>query len=255
MTGALRFSISWFNSDDLDAHMQEPNGFEIDYSSMRSPSTGGVLDVDMNVSTNGPRFSLNAVENITYPNKHRINTGVYEAKVHQYTKRGRENVGFDAELEYEGVIHKFSYHQDIPSNAMIAVAKFEITKDKELKILSGLPSSAVPQEHWGIHTTKFHKVNMIMHSPNHWNGQGIGNRHYFFVLDGCTNPEPARGFYNEFLNPELTKHRKVFEVLGSKMKTEMSDMQLSGLGFSTTKRAHVYCKVTGAFTRMLKIQF
>ena len=48
---------------------------------------------------------------------------------------------------------------------------------------------------------------------------------------------------------------KVFEVLGSKMKTEESEDQLSGLGFSTTQRNSVFCKITGSFARTIEIVF
>ena len=96
---------------------------------------------------------------------------------------------------------------------------------------------------------------MIMNSPNHWDGQTTGNKHYFFMLEGCKQEGGARGFYNEFLTDDLRDHRKVFEVLGSKMKTPESDDQLSGVGFSSTQRNHVFCRVAGSFTRTIKITF
>ncbi|MGR2462374.1 hypothetical protein ACUX4R_26210, partial [Salmonella enterica] len=82
-----------------------------------------------------------------------------------------------------------------------------------------------------------------------------GNKHVFFILEGCANPEGTRGFYNEYLKPELDKHRKVFEMLGSKMKVQPNENQLSGLGFSTTQRNHVFVKVSGAFNRTVKVIF
>ena len=94
-----------------------------------------------------------------------------------------------------------------------------------------------------------------MLSPNYWDDQTIGNKHWFFILEGCKNEGRARGFFNEFINPNLDKHRKVLEVLGSKMTTEESDKQLSGVGFSSTQRNQAVVKVSGKFTRTLKINF
>ena len=98
----------------------------------------------------------------------------------------------------------------------------------------------------GYQTEQFIKVNTVMYSPNHWDGQAVGNKHWFFVLDGCRNDEPTRGIYNEYLKGELDKHRKVFEVLGSKTMCQPTDDQLSGLGFSSTRGDSVIVQVTTA---------
>jgi hypothetical protein len=94
-----------------------------------------------------------------------------------------------------------------------------------------------------------------MLSPNYWDDFKVGNEHYFFMIDGCANEQVARGFYNEFLSEDLSAHRKVMEMVGSKMKTATSESQLSGLGFSSTQRGHLVCKVVGKFTRTIKVLF
>jgi len=96
---------------------------------------------------------------------------------------------------------------------------------------------------------------MVMHSPNHWDGEQTGNKHVFFILDGCKNPESTRGFYNEFLTDDLREHRKTMEMLAGKMLVSPSDEQLSGVGFSTTSKRSVVVKVQGATTRKIKVQF
>jgi hypothetical protein len=93
-----------------------------------------------------------------------------------------------------------------------------------------------------------------MLSPNHWE-KPVGNKHYMFFLEDCISDEDARPFFNEFLKDEFTEHRKVFEILGSKLRIEHTKDQLSGLGFSETQRNSILCRVTGSFQRMIRINF
>lgn len=247
--GILRCSLSWFNYDDLDIHVKEPNGNHIHYGN-KSSHTSGNLDVDMNVGGGGSR---NAVENIIWTDKRKMKEGVYDVYVHNYTPRETIDVGFDVEIEFDGTIHTFHCDKKVLNN--VSVATFEYSKKTGIKFIRSLPSTQASKSIWGITTQKFHRVSMVMNSPNHWDGRKTGNKHLFFILEGCKNDKTARGFFNEFLKENLTEHRKVFEVLGSKMKTDISDDQLSGLGFSSTQKNHILCKVTGSFTRTIKINF
>jgi hypothetical protein len=250
VTGVLRCSLAWFNRDDLDIHLVEPGGRHIYFSDKLSPITGGTLDVDMNAIH---ATSRTPVENITYPKLNQMQEGRYHLYVNQYNQRETSDVGFTVEIEFAGTVHTFHYDKAVKGD--VTVATFDFTREGGLKFVSSLPTTSVAKEVWGVTTGQFHNVQMLLNSPNHWDGEKTGNKHVFFILDKCKNPGPARGFFNEFLRESLNEHRKVFEVLGSKLKAPASEHQLSGLGFSSTQMASVLCKITGAFTRTIKIVF
>ncbi len=247
----LRCSLSWRNYDDLDLHLTEPGGNEIYYANKHS-LTGGQLDVDMNA---GAGTTRSAVENIFFPSRGRMLEGTYRLAVHNFCLRETVDVGFESEIEFDGATHSFSYPKAVRDKELISVATFTYSRKEGLKLLDSLPSAPISRMLWSIPTQAFHRVNAVMLSPNHWDERAIGNRHYFFMLDGCLNEGKSRGFFNEFLTEDLAKHRKVFEVVGARMRTDESSRQLSGLGFSSTQRNHVLCRIRGAFTRTVKLTF
>ena len=159
------------------------------------------------------------------------------------------------EIEFDGIIHTFNYDKLIKNGEKVTVAEIKYSKKDGFSIVTSIESTQTSKEIWGIKTNQFQKVSLLMYSPNHWDTQNIGNKHYFFILIDCKNSERPRGFYNEFLNEDLLKHKRVFEILGSKMKVKESDIQLSGLGFSSTTTNSIICKVTGSFSRTIKINF
>lgn len=250
----FRASLSWFNLDDLDIHLIEPDGREICFSNTTNKITGGKLDVDMNVESSGPKTSRNAVENIYYKNKNRMKLGNYRIYVHNYTLREDVDVGFVVEIEYDGVQRRFSYDKKVGRKCKVDAVNFSLTKDG-IVVNNSLPETDNSKEVWGLNTQKFHPVSIVMLSPNHWDGHAVGNKHYFFILQDCKRDGSARGFFNEYLNEDLKKDRKAFEMLGDRIRTESNGDQLSGLGFSSTKRDSVLCRVTGAFTRTVNITF
>lgn len=249
--GELRISLSWFNYDDLDLHVVEPGGNTIYFRNKLSALTGGNLDVDMNAGSGSTR---KAVENVIFPNKNRILEGTYKIRVNNYAKREFIDAGFEVEVECQGQIFNFSHTSSPASSATIDVVSLNYTKKDGVTFSKETSSKVNSKDKWGISTNKFHKVSMIMNSPNYWDSS-IGNAHTFFILEGAKNDENARGFFNEFLKDELSKDRKVFEVLASKLRVEAADKQVSGLGFSSTQRNSVICKVEGKFERLLKINF
>lgn len=253
VTGELCCRLAWDNRDDLDFHMYEPGLGHIYYGVRRRRSAdGGMLDVDAN-GTDGQRD--NPVENIFYEKISTMRKGAYELSVHNYNLREMKPQNIEIEIDLLGEVHHFSYPKQLNDEARFVVAVLTSDGKGNVTLRSDLPSSKAVRSIWDIQSQDFRKVSTVMLSPNHWDGQGIGNKHYFFMLEGCANDGTARGFYNEFLKEELTPHRKVIEIVGSKMRTEESAHQLSGLGFSRTQRSTLICRVTGSFSRILKVNF
>jgi len=253
--GVLRFSIQWntgkHNKNDFDAHCKEPSGNLISFSSMKNQYTSGRLDVDII----DPQEGAPAVENITWTDIDKMEEGIYQFLVHNYNHRGGRD-GFSAEIEYNGQIYSYEYPHELKHKEKVLVAKLKFDKKEGITFIESLNSSLSSKKIWNVNTNHFTKVNICMFSPNYWDDQDkIGNKHYFFILDGCKNETNPRGFFNEFLSKELTSHKKVFEALGSKMRVKNSDNQLSGVGFSSTQRNSIVAKVEGAVSRIIKIIF
>ncbi len=229
---ALRVSLSWFNFDDLDLHMKEPGGGIIYFRNKRG-STGGALDVDMNAG--GPR-SREAVENIVWTTN--PPDGAYGVMVNNFAQRETSDPGFVVEMESGGKLTHFTFNKAVRNTESIAVAKLHVKNGVvvEVEVGQGITAGNISQDKWGLKTEQYVKVAAVTLSPNFWGDNAVGNKHTFFVLDGAKNDEPTRGFYNEFLHPRLESHRKVFEVIGDKTKCQPTEGQLSGLGFSSTKK-------------------
>ena len=252
--GVIRFSLQWNDTEsdknDLDAHCIEPNKNEISFRRRRNERTTGVLDTDII----NPLTGKAAVENITWSDIEKMEKGTYKFFVNCFSNNGGKS-GFRAEIEFNGQLYSFEYNKPMRGGENVQVAEvmfdgvnFEI---KEL-----LTSSTSSKEMWGLNTNQFVPVSVAMFSPNYWDEQkGNGNKHYMFMLKDCINPETPSGFFNEFLKQELVTHKKVFEALGSKMSVESTDNQLSGLGFSSTKRNELIVKVKGQTERVLKVKF
>ena len=248
--GELRISLEWYNYDDLDLHVYLPNGRSICFSSPDCPS--GKLDVDYNAYPQ-KKYSRTPVENVIFPNAFKMEQGRYKIQVNQFRRRETADTGFSVEIECRGEVYTFTGQTP---TTWAAVTEFHYSRKDG--VIFPTTSTSQPQvskgkELWGLTTGKFHKVNTIMHSPNHWDStqNAVGLKHTFFMLEGMQNTTEVRGFFNEFLKEELLEHKRVFEALGNKMIVAPSTNQLSGIGFSHT--GEFICKVTGTFNRTLKV--
>lgn len=251
----LCFRLAWNNTSDLDIHVREPNGYDLHFGNRQhlSPS-GGRLDVDANAHytplTNTP------VENIYYKHIRNMQCGEYLVYVHNYINRSSVDVGFELDMDHNGTITKFVWDKDVATGDAIGVVKFKYDTNTGITILDSLAPNDRVENVWGVNTSKFTTVKTMMYSPNYWDGKGVGNKHFFFILDGCKCDEEVRGFYNEYLKEELMPHRKVFETLGQKLRVGVDDVDtLCGVGFSSTLRNEIIVRVTGATTRVICVKF
>ncbi len=192
--------------------------------------------------------------------------------------RRSTGTGFEAEVEFGGTTHTFAYDKVLRTGETVIVATISYTRKDGFHIVSSLPLSVASKTVWGLQTQTFQKAAVVMLSPNFWDSYapgtatfeslgdvdadervakafGIGNKHWFFMLEGCANEGTARPFYNEMLRSDLEPHRKTMEMVGAKMKTDLAYRQLSGLGFSSTQRAELTVRVTGSSVRVLKVVF
>lgn len=252
--GVLRCSLRWnhesHNPNDFDLHCIEPSGNEIFFGN-KYPTihkSSGVLDVDIIHPTRGKV----AVENITWTDRKKMDSGTYKFFVHNYSYRGGKD-GFETQIEFNGTIFNFVYPRKLRQNERVEIATIEYNPNKGIKFLTSLPftTSMDTKEVWGLKTNRFHTVSTFMFSPNYWDGDNVGNRHYFFFVADAMNPDETNGFFNEYLRPELRSHGKVFEVLASKMKVQPAEDQLSGLGFSSTIRNSMICRIDGQVVKVV----
>lgn len=250
--GVLRFSMMWADGNgdnsDLDLHCIEPNNNEIYFGRKVSQFTGGNLDVD--ITQPGGKL---AVENITYPSLSKMIDGRYRLFIRQYSARSSK--GFKAEIEFNSELYSYTYDKPVSGDVQIA----EVTLNNGVfSIVHKLPATdgiGVTKEIYGLESNQFHKVNLVCLSPNHWGNQNIGNKHYFFFLEGAKCPTSIRSFHNENLIPELAQHRKVLECLSATNMIEPTGKQLSGLGYNATVSDSLIVRLQGTHKRILKIRF
>jgi hypothetical protein len=256
--GVLNVRLHFPNSTtDYDLCISEPNGNRITYPSRRvTHKSSGTLDLDAQGMDGSFPPDLR-VENINYTSLSKMPKGDYYVEIDNYG--GGSNNGFILEVKSMEGLSKYKYESPIVGkrNSILKISfdgqKFEesIVNNKLLLV----DSEHLSKDLYGLETGKFQQVNLICLSPNHWGDNNVGNKHFLFMLDKCTATEPVRGFYNENLNSELAKERKVLEVLGAASTIDPKGRQLSGVGFNSTVRDNVILRLGGTHKRVVNVEF
>lgn len=212
--------LGWNNTDDLDVHLDTPNGKC--YYGQKSHA-GFRLDVDANYSST----RRDPVENIF---SDKLVDGKYRILVDQYNQRESKDSGYTLELEYKGEMWSWSAEKNPTKNQPFTV-DFTV-KDGKIQLANKTSKLGKGIEKWGVTTNRWFPVNRMLFSPNWWEGQ-TGNKHLLFLNQDFRNDEQPRGFFNEQLKDELVQHHKhALQALGDKCKVEYQDNQASGLGFA-----------------------
>lgn len=267
--GVLRFTHSWNelepNDSLMDLHVFMPgnkgptskicdtygsSGPRVGWNRRNDLTSGGVQDVDY---TCAAPAGYVPVENITFPSMAKLKDGKYRCMIHNWSKRrsygrGKAEIAFNDEL-YE-YIYPATSHNEWVDIATVTLSKGQWSIQHHLE-----PVGATSNTMWGLDSNQFHKVNLISLSPNYWGDNKIGNKHYFFFLEGCHSDQSMRSFHIENLNGELLEHRKVLEVFGMTDKLEPTDKQLAGLGFTDDSKETLIVKVEGSFKRTVRVKF
>ena len=235
--GELRFSMMWaengLDDSDLDAHCVFGNSHLYFYNKRIG---NGTLDVDIR---HPQKHSSDIVENIVFS---KVSNNTYKFFVRNFSLRGKQE-GFKAEIVFNDTIYTYDYRLPVKNKENVPVA--DVTyKDGKFRIKHHLSCNKSSRNLWNIATKQYHKVNTFMLSPNYWNNK-VGNPHYFFFLNDLVNPNSVRSIYNEYLNSDLIGMKRIFEMLGAKLRVESQTEQMAGLGFTIDQKHKVHVKMDG----------
>lgn len=235
--GDVRVSLSWDNKDDLDLSLYKVGSRYKIYFGNRN-EFGGTLDVDANAWS----IMSEPVENIFWHNMHDLKDGKYVVIVNNYQKRTNESQGFKLQFATTEEIVTFTHpHNDVKHKEFLTFEK----SNGSVKLIN-INKELVSQGK-SISSDKFIEIKHVLMSPNTWNKE-IGNKHFILLTEDIEVNEPVRGFFNEQLNSQLTPHRKVTEILGSKLKIQPVEFESNdvakGYGFSETMDTNLILRLT-----------
>lgn len=237
--GDIRVSLAWHNADDLDLHAYSPRHRNEIYFGNRK-AFGGTLDVDMNAGMYNSN-NVDPVENIYWNTKELFPTKV-QFYVDQYCKRSSSNVGFDLQVVIGENTTVFRYDKPVTRSHKPSVT----LKREDDSIVIDEYSDSLTKVSETTNAPEFVHVESVLLSPNFWDNNSSGNKHYIFQTKDFEIDQPVRGFFNEYLEPSLKEHRKVFEIMGQKTKiSDSMESAVRGYGFSVDSGKEFVVRVNG----------
>lgn len=124
-SGTLQISLSWGTSDDLDLHVQEPSGFQIDFADLVAPD-GGTLDLDSNAGCSVDNIDT---ENVTWPAPAKPTAGTYTVGVDYYANCSGISPSYQVTVNNCGKVTQFSgtfaLGTDDAGNSVTEITKFD----------------------------------------------------------------------------------------------------------------------------------
>ena len=236
--GDVRVSLAWHNADDLDLHAHSSQHRDDIYFSNRK-AFGGTLDVDMNAGMYNN--SVDPVENIYWETKELFPTEV-RFYVDQFCKRSSSNVGFDLQVVIGENTTIFRYDKPVTRSHKPSVT----LKREGGSIVIDKYSDSLTKISETTNASNFVHVESVFLSPNFWGNSTSGNKHFIFQTKDFEIDQPVRGFFNEYLEPSLKEHRKVFEIMGQKTKiSDSMESAVRGYGFSVDSGKEFVVRVNG----------
>ena len=212
----LRVTLIWEDRHDLDLHVQQPNRETIFFGHKRS-STGGYLDVDMNIGGE----TTEPVENVRWTRGAPV--GAYKVGVARYNSGSRRDSAthspFTLEIATRGQVFRVTgVNTRCTGSSSESFVQFDFdgTTINNLRLLGYAQMQSVDMTaDWNLVNSEFVPVTAVVASPNTWGGKTTQHgRHIFFTLEGCkdTTEGAGRGFFSEMLNAELKPIRATLEA-------------------------------------------
>jgi hypothetical protein len=138
VSGDLSFRLMWFNIDDLNLIITEPNGCTIWEGSRGPSSSNGLMDMEMNTHTGSRYTPRNPVENIFYKNQEDMQEGIYRVQVRNDNQSTNINCGFILEMDHRGESKFFAYKELVRQDITIDVIVFEWSHNNGINIIESL---------------------------------------------------------------------------------------------------------------------